>query len=507
MGVGSMCLLEASFTGREADNEQEWIMTKPFHILAFAAASAVVSMGGCTQQYNGSLSFKDSDAAVIGQAREYHASKQGEREDGLLTRKGETDASPSSLHSMGPVKSVVPQQNPDSAAALAAARGQQPVMAPAPQSGTQFTAPANTRPEVTEPVIATNGKNALAPLGLFGDLPERSAATGTPGSPLDSPGNVDQITFTNEGSDFDPEVDATGKHLLFASTRHRDNADIYVQKIGGTTVTQLTNDPAKDIMPTFSPDGASIAFASDRSGNWDIYLMDISGGKATQITNGPTHDLHPSFSPDGRKLVYCSYGSKSGQWELVVIDVANPAQRQIIGNGLFPQWSPSGDRIVFQRSREKGTRWFSVWTIDYVDGEARRATEIIAANNAAAITPTWSPDGNFLAFSTVMDPDGTSASAADKPVLADVWVVALDGSSRANLTNNKYANLQPTWSKSGAIYFVSNRGKDGVENVWSLRPDSTLRLARPTAPTTGNTGLAGSTSEKAVPTAAVETKE
>ncbi len=461
------------------------MMTQSQNIFAFTLALGIAILpGGCAQQYNGSLAFKDRDAAVIKDARDYHAGQDGGREDGLVDRR-QTPAGAGSLKSMGPVDSVIPQK-PDAAA-----------------TGAQFGSLA-TRPEATTPVSDQPGGRSLNPLGLFGDLPEQTAGSG---SPLDSPGNVEQITFTIEGSDFDPEVDASGKYLLFASTRHRDNSDIYVQKIGGTTVTQLTNDPAKDIMPTFSPDGSQIAFASDRSGNWDIYLMDVSGGKATQITNSPTHDLHPSFSPDGRKLVYCSYGSKSGQWELVVIDVANPAQRQIIGNGLFPQWSPSGDRILFQRSREKGTRWFSVWTIDYVDGEARRATEIIAANNAAAITPSWSPDGSHIAFSTVMNPDASAGADGDKPVLADVWLVALDGSGRANLTNNKFANLQPVWAKTGAIYFVSNRGKDSVENIWSIKPDQVLRLTKSLSPKTNEATVSGPTSEKAVPTAAVETKE
>ncbi len=477
-------------------------MTQSTPIFALVAASAVVSMAGCTQQYNGSLSFKDRDALVVNEAREYH--KQSAREDGLIKAKGPEAAS---LKSMGPMESTVPHKHDSRAATPGTIPGATPA------SGTQFATPTGTRPEVTEPVSTRPNAN-LSPLGLFGDIPGRSEA----GSPLDSPGNIEQITFTNEGSDFDPEVDPSGKFLLFASTRHRDNSDIYIQRIGGTTVTQLTNDPAKDIMPTFSPDGRHIAYASDRSGNWDIYLMDISGGNSTQITTSPTHDLHPSFSPDGTKLVYCSLGSKSGQWELVVIDLANPAHRQIIGHGLFPQWSPSGDRIVFQRSREKGTRWFSVWTIDYVNGEARRATEIIAANNAAAITPSWSPDGTHLAFSTVMEPDSTS-NAGDKPVLADVWVVALDGSGRANLTNNKFANLQPAWSRTGEIVFVSNRGKDSTENIWSVRPDSLLRLTKSITPGShpnmanqavpgGAPGVVpGATSEKAVPTASVETKE
>jgi hypothetical protein len=459
-------------------------MKKRIQILAFATAA--ITTAGCTQQYNGALTFKDRDAQVISQAQRYNAQKSGSREDGLGNR---DDATPGALKSAGPLRSTTPSKN-DPATSVAAA------------PGAQFTSPyaAGTRPESDGHVSTAPGSpgKSLSPLGLFGDLPDRTPTTG------DSPDNLEQVTFVTEGADFDPEVDPTGKYLVFASTRHRDNADIYLQKIGGTTVIEITNDAAKDIMPTFSPDGTRIAFASDRSGNWDIYLTDINGGKATQITSGPTHDLHPSFSPDGTKMVYCSYGAKSGQWELVVIDVANPAQRQIIGHGLFPQWSPKGDRIVFQRAREKGTRWFSVWTVDYVDGEAKRATEIIAANNAAAITPSWSPDGRHLVFSTVMDPDSTIANSNDKPVLADVWIVALDGSGRANLTNNKFANLQPVWSKTGAIYFVSNRGKDSVENIWSLKPDQALRLGKPSP---DNSTVAAPKSEKGGATAAVETKE
>ena len=42
----------------------------------------------------------------------------------------------------------------------------------------------------------------------------------------------------------------------------------------GAAVTQLTKDPANDVMPAISPDGQWVAFASDRSGNWDIYLIE-----------------------------------------------------------------------------------------------------------------------------------------------------------------------------------------------------------------------------------------
>ena len=432
-------------------------------------------LGGCTLSY--SLGVKDTPAATPVVEKPAPAAPP-------TTAKAATPPGAESageLHALGPVDAAIPQK-------------------PEP-SDAQFTTPDGSDPSP----VAANPRSAGA-LNLFGDLPDSGGNSAS--SPLDNPGQLEQITFLTEGADFDPQVDPTGKFLAFASTRHREQADIYIQKIGGTTVTQLTNDPARDIMPAFSPDGAQIAFASNRSGNWDIYLMEAAGGKAQQITNNSTHDLHPSFSPDGKKLVYCSFGDKSGQWELVVIDLANPANRQIIGHGLFPTWSPKGDRIVFQRARERGTRWFSVWTIDLVDGEARRATEIVAANNAAAITPRWSPDGMYIVFSTVVNPD---KNKSDRPTQADVWVIAADGSGRANLTNSKFANLQPVWSKNGSIYFVSNRGKDNVEAVWAIKPEQALKVvksnARPDTAVADPATPAKGTSEKDAATAAVETKE
>lgn len=331
------------------------------------------------------------------------------------------------------------------------------------------------RPAEAQFVTTSPGRQALAPLGLYGQLPVAESGAS---SPLDSPDNITQITFATEGADFDPAVDPTGELLVYASTQHRATADIYLKRVDGSTITQLTADPANDVMPTFSPDGRHIAFCSDRSGSWDIYIMEVNGGQTVKLTDGPTHDIHPSFSPDGRQLVYCSYGAQSGQWELVVIDINNPSQKRYIANGLFPRWSPVDNRIVFQRARERGTRWFSIWTVELENGQAVRPTEIASSTNAAVITPDWSPDGKHLVFCTVIDP---LADETVRPTQADVWVVAADGTGRSNLTRSRFANLQPVWSPQGTIYFVSNRGKQGQENIWALRPDTALRIAQDTA--------------------------
>ncbi len=319
-------------------------------------------------------------------------------------------------------------------------------------------------------------------LGLYGEIPDAGGPSTTV-SPLDEAGNLAQLTTATEGGDFDPDVDPTGNWLAFSSTRHRKTSDIYIQMIGGSTVRQLTTHAADDQMPCFSPDGRSIAFCSNRNGNWDVYLVSTEGGKPQQLTTAGTHDIHPSFSPDGKKLVYSSFGSRSGQWELWVLDVDNPAARRHVGYGLFPKWSPTDDRIVFQRARQRGVHWFSIWTIDLENGEAKRPTEIAASSNAAAITPSWAPNGQFIVFCTVLHPDQHQSGQMPK---ADVWITDLQGQSRTNLTQSKYTDAQPVWTSNGRVVFVSNRAKSGTGNIWSIVPNEQMRLVMPhSAP--GNT--------------------
>ncbi|MEM6460207.1 MAG: DPP IV N-terminal domain-containing protein, partial [Planctomycetota bacterium] len=297
-----------------------------------------------------------------------------------------------------------------------------PPPAAEPTAAEAATTPAPRPARVTTPVSAPDPRRVS--LHRFGELDDLSVPNA---SPLDDQGDLRRVTFTHEGADFDVDTDPTGRWLAFASTRHRATSDIYLQRVDGTAVTQLTADPGNDVMPAVSPDGRRVAFASDRGGTWDLYLMDIDGGPAVKLTDDGAHNLHPSFSPDGRQLVYCSRGSRSGVWELVLIDLDAPAHRRIIGHGLFPAWSPSGDTIAFQRARQRGSRWFSVWTVELIDGEPRRPTEVAASSNAAIITPEWSPDGRSLVFCTVLDP------TTDSPVgsRADLWVSNADGTGRA----------------------------------------------------------------------------
>jgi TolB protein len=316
------------------------------------------------------------------------------------------------------------------------------------------------------------------------------------GMALDVMESLAQVTYAKQGSDFDPSLSRDGQTLVFASTQHRPTADIYVKSVTGRTVTQLTADPAQDVMPSLSPDGTRVAFASNRAGSWDVYVMSVTGGQAVQVTSDPAQELHPSWSPDGGKLVYSRLGQVSGRWEMWVVDIDQPMASEFIGYGLFPSWCPTTgtgdngrDKIVFQRSRERGDRAFSVWTVDYQPGDASSPTEIASHPAAACINPTWSPDGRWIVFASVPFSGEQASSAGARPTLADLWMCGVDGSGRVNLTTGRSVNLMPSWGADSRIYFVSDRG--GIENIWSIGTDKAMLAATGGrgAPAGGNPGV------------------
>jgi len=339
------------------------------------------------------------------------------------------------------------------------------------------------RPTPEPAFVAVNTRaNKVAPA-----QPEISTSR-TARSPESTPPlNLSQVTYATEGADFDPCVSRDGMSVVYASTQHRDTADIYVKPTDGRVITQLTNDPANDVMPAISPDGQHIAFASDRTGNWDIYVMPITGGRAVQVTSDATDELHPSWSPDGKSLVFCRAGAMSGRWEMWVIDAANQAASNFIGYGLFPSWCPvsgSGatlgagatDKVLFQLGRERGERSFAVWTVDYKDGRTGNATEIASSGEAAFINPGWSPDGSKIVYVSVPNAsEGNGQARQQRPASAELWMLNTDGSGRVNLTGSTAIALMPFWGPKERLYFVANRGT--ADNIWSIDLEPAIRAA------------------------------
>jgi TolB protein len=85
----------------------------------------------------------------------------------------------------------------------------------------------------------------------------------------------------------------------------------------GNNLHPLTQGKARDDFPSWSPDGKTIAFASDRSGNWDIWTVDTNGRHLRRITKTRSRDTHPSWSPDGKKIAFTS--DRSGNQDIWVM--------------------------------------------------------------------------------------------------------------------------------------------------------------------------------------------
>ena len=223
--------------------------------------------------------------------------------------------------------------------------------------------------------------------------------------------------------------------IAFTSTRD-GNSEIYVMDSDGGNQVRLTNHPARDYQPAWSPDGDRIAFVSDRDDRHKcIFVMDSNGRNVTQITK-ESHDLEPAWSPDGARIAFTR--NKGGRQIWVMdADGSNLTRLTTVGGNYQPVWSRDGERITFT-SHVGGS---GIYAMDE-KGENREKL----VRDWAASHPSWSPDGRWMTY-----------ESWQQGQFLQIYAARMDGSGfTKRLTRDGPHKRYPVWSPEGdAIAYVS----------------------------------------------------
>jgi len=180
-------------------------------------------------------------------------------------------------------------------------------------------------------------------------------------------------------------------------------------------------------LAAFPSANGKIAFGSDRDGNAEIYAMNADGTGQTRLTNNPAFDGGPAWSPDGTKLAFSS--GRDGSLEIYAMNADGTGQTRMTNNtaeDLEPAWSPDGSKVAFNSLRDGNPEIYAM----NADGTGQTR---LTNNSAVNVQPAWSPDGSKIAFTS--NRDGNS----------EIYAMNADGSNQTRLTNNAARDFEPDW--------------------------------------------------------------
>jgi serine/threonine protein kinase len=189
------------------------------------------------------------------------------------------------------------------------------------------------------------------------------------------------------------EVVGPGR-LVFDSMSGRQNLEEY--ELGAKPATSgrvLAAGTSIDRQPVYTPDGESIAFSSNRSGNLDIWARSLRTGELRRLTDHPADDWDPGFTRDGKHLIWTS--RRSGNFEIWIANADGSAAHQLTKDGVDAEnatATPDGQWIVYNSGSEtQGGLW-------KIRPDGTEATRLVPGT---CVWPEVSPDGRHVSYCIV----------------------------------------------------------------------------------------------------------
>lgn len=249
-----------------------------------------------------------------------------------------------------------------------------------------------------------------------------------------------------------PTWSPDGARIAFVSDR-RGADEVYVgppegpafEPVGrGWARTDPTLSRYSPLTAPYRPYRPTLAFTSDRHGNDDIYTFVPGVGNRTQVTEDAAADADPTWAPDRPRLAFAS--TRDGTSNIYTIGLNGSTPRPVTEHEAVdtePDWGPGGwfasSRIVFVSERDGNDNLYVVRP----DG---RGIEQLTDHEAMDTDPTWSPGGDRIAF------------ASDRDGSFNVYTIAPDGTDLTQITDHEADDTDPAWRASGAeISFVTDQ--------------------------------------------------
>ena len=239
-------------------------------------------------------------------------------------------------------------------------------------------------------------------------------------------------------------------------------ATLFISNADGSAERPLTRTTSLDYNPSWSPKGDWIVFTSERAGSADLYRIHPDGTGLERLTDDPAYDDQAAFSPDGRQVVFVSTRA-AGRANLWIIDaITHKTTRLTSGNGgdFRPSWSPSGEWIAFSSDREsdlppaKG-RWERLHVVDiyliHPDGSGLKR---VSQHGGFCGSPKWTPDSKSVITYCMSAQETWTYRFVSQDGDDELITIDIASGTTTRVTAGPGVKLMPTVLSSGEIAYL-----------------------------------------------------